>query len=245
MQSFSTFGETRRRRQRRLMFRGLRYVALAGFVMLAVVAAYEVGISQMVTEVDRLEQRVRELQEISRSLNERIADAEQRADQANEDKARIEQAYQRDVPQGLMKQFQSALAKKLEAGVPAERMAFIIGQAEAERTCDEEIETKRLAVQTPIATTPVGAISFLDERIAVTGNGPSARNEEGLPEAWFDSGQAIELRFLTVDGELETTQGPLPLSHAIVMAGKELQFLAKPSDKRGLVDITMQTCSFP
>ncbi len=245
MDSYSTFGEAGRRRRRRTLLSILRFAAFLAVMAVAIVAAYEVGNSQMRTEVDRLEQRTEQLQEMSRLLRERVAAARQQAEQAEERRSAMERGYREAVPQGFRKDVLNEIDRKLRSGIPEERLAFVLGEVEKDQSCDARTENGRVLLQTPNATMPISAVSFDNGRIAISGSGSSARDEEDQPQAWYDPEKAVELRFLTIAGELETTRGMLPRTHAMVLDDRELRFLAKPSESKGFVDITVQICTFP
>jgi hypothetical protein len=97
--------------------------------------------------------------------------------------------------------------------------------------------------RTPISTGPLSYVRFGD-RITITGEGESARNEAGLAEAWFDPARPIRLEFRTMDGASTTIEGTVPLTHQMVVDGMEYRFSAVSADPR-FVEMTAQICALP
>ncbi|MEO1019406.1 MAG: hypothetical protein AAFY56_17195 [Pseudomonadota bacterium] len=218
---------------------------MLGLLVLAAIGAYEVGASQMRAEVERLRDRSEQLQQVGGALNERLAAARQQKLDVEAKLTALEQRYQTEVPQGMRKRFLEQIDRKIAQGVSQERLWFVIRSLSQESRCYPDIETNRILLQTPRATVPINAISFAGNRVTVTGSGSSARNEDGQPETWYDPMKAVELRFLTIAGEVSTTRGVMPLASAIVLGDQELKFMARASEVPGLAEITMQICDFP
>ena len=97
--------------------------------------------------------------------------------------------------------------------------------------------------RTPVSTGPVSFVRF-DDRITVTGTGQSARNPDGLAEAWYDPTYPIRLEFRTLDGAVTSIEGTLPLNHGMVVDGREYRFSVMPGE-RWFVEVTAQSCAFP
>jgi len=149
------------------------------------------------------------------------------------------------VPQGVLENLVTLLAERLQAGVPAERLEFVVARASIERVCKSQIESRRLEIRTPVGTDVDNRTSLAGERITVSGEGQPARDEAGVAQAWFDPAKPVVLRFLTIDGDVERVENQLPLTHALVFDDKEYRFLAAPADRRGFVDLAVQECDYP
>lgn len=126
------------------------------------------------------------------------------------------------------------------AGVAAERLAVFIDIAGRPAACAAEPETKRFMPRTAVSTGPVSFVRF-DGRVTITGMGEPARNAEGLPEAWYDPAQPVRLDFQTLDGEVVTVEGVVPVNHVMVIDDREYRFSIVAGAER-FVEVTAQSC---
>jgi hypothetical protein len=122
------------------------------------------------------------------------------------------------------------------------RLAFLI-EAAGLNACQSAPVTKRFMPRTPISTGPRSFVRF-DDRITVTGEGESARNEAGLPEAWYDPAKPVRLEFRMLDGTSTSVEGIVPFTHQMAVDGKEYRFSAAQGDRQFL-DMTAQACPLP
>ncbi|HET6469916.1 MAG TPA: hypothetical protein VFG43_16200 [Geminicoccaceae bacterium] len=233
-----------RRRKRRSWWGLIRPALVLGLVLLGITSAYQVGTSQSATELARLKLDLGELQDANRALIERTASAEQRAAMVVARVAQAERSFEARVPTGDAKRLLTLVEGKLRQGIDPERIAFVLAQLERPRSCEAKTETKKLQPRTTLSTAALSAVSFLSDRVTVTGQGATARNAAGQPETFFDPVQPVELRFTKIGGGVETAKGMLPLTHALVIGDRELLFAAKLGDK-GIIDLTMQSCAYP
>jgi hypothetical protein len=88
------------------------------------------------------------------------------------------------------------------------------------------------------------SVSFADNAITVTAEGRSATTAEGAPEAWFDAGQPIKVRFVLIGGRSEEVSGVLPLHHALVAGDYEHRFTVLGGD-RGFIRVAAERCKYP
>src|SRR5918993_3297498 len=102
-QRLTTFGGTRRSRRRQAWWGTARVASLGLLVVGGAMASYQVGRAQSRAEAVRLEADLAALQELNRLLSERSASAEQRAEAAVLKTARLQQAYDTNVPRGDMR----------------------------------------------------------------------------------------------------------------------------------------------
>lgn len=214
-------------------------VAVAGFV------AYETGRAQNQAELDRLGDEVAALEQQIIDAREGALKARERERAARERAHAIAERYQRDVPTGARRELLSLIDRRLEEGVPPERLRFVVAEAQPREACAEAVETKRFLLTTPVAVSRDNTVSFGDGRITVTGQGTPARDDDGRPEAWFDPAQAVSIRFLKLDGAVSLAEGTLPLTHRLVDGDREWRFQVRPHAERGFVEVTAQTCAFP
>ncbi len=237
----STFG--RRPRRGQTFWRLLRVTVAVAAALFVVGYVYQVGLSareaetrQIAAERSRLEKQTREL----RDELTRLARRSQETERALEE---LRRRYAEDVPQGELARLVDVVAAQIEAGVEPERLAFLIRAAGWQRTCDGEPVTKRFVPTTPIAVGQGSYVRF-DERIIITGEGASARNAAGLPEAWYDPAEPVRLEFRTLDGAVESVEGRLPLTHRMALDGKEYRFTAIPGEQ-SFIEVSAQACPFP
>jgi hypothetical protein len=151
--------------------------------------------------------------------------------------------YAAEIPSGAAADLLAQVRAQLSAGVDPERLAFLIEAAALDEACQDEPVTKRFMPRTPISTGPLSYIRFGD-RVTITGEGESARNEAGLAEAWFDPARPIRLQFRTMDGATTTIEGTVPLTHQMVIDGMEYRFSAVSAEPR-FVEMTAQICALP
>lgn len=245
MQTFSTFGDSRRRRRSRVMWRLVRFALVLGSLVLLLVTAYQVGLAQKAAEVARVRSDLDQLREVNERLARREAEAMQQAELASAESAELEARYAAEVPQGDLRRVLDLVREKRGEGVDIDRIAFVLGAITRERDCDAQVVTRRFLVRTPIGGGAAHVVGFGDNRITVTGEGQPARNARGQPEAWFDPALPVELRFTRLGGAVETAQGVLPLTHALVVDGREWRFSARAGEQRGFLELTGQSCAYP
>jgi len=245
MARLTSLGRKRRQRRQALLIGGLKLVGYGGLLVLVSMSGYHVGISQNATEIARLRQDLEERRRANEALVERVATAEEEARRAEAQLERFERAYRANVPRGEVKELLERIEAKLAQGVPAERLGFVIGEAGGERSCDSGVETRRLEARTPITTQVDNSVTFADNRITVSGEGEPARDEDGVAETWFDPDAPVTLRFLTINGDISSVEGRLPMTHSIVLEGDEYRFSANRGEARGTIAVTAQRCDFP
>lgn len=246
MALLSTYGDTRRSRRRQAYFGVAKWLVVALVLIGGIGASYQVGLSQSRTEIARLEADIATMHELNRLMNERVAKAAQQAEAAITRHAKLQQVYRDEVPRGELRQLLDLVEAKLAAGVPMDRLAFVVREARVERQCEPAVETRRVLVHTPSNTALVNSVGFFDNRITVTSDGMAARTPEGLSENLFDPSKPVSLRFLRIDGDVTTIDGRLPLTHSLVLNNQEFLFTVMASDKQaGHIEITMQRCAFP
>jgi hypothetical protein len=244
-QLLTTFGETRRSRRRQAWWGAGRVAGLALLVVGGALASYQIGRAQSRVEVSRLEADLAALQELNRLLSERSASAEQRAEAAVIKTARLQQSYDTDVPRGDLRALTELLAQRLRDGVPGERIAFLLREAQVQRKCEDATDAKRLVVHTSAAVVPPASAAFGKDKIIVTAEGAPIRRPDGTTDAAFDASRPVTLRFLRIGRDVAKVEGALPLSHALVLGDKEYLFAAKAADKPGQVELVAQACAYP
>jgi hypothetical protein len=244
MRTFSTLGFTRRQRRRQAVMRALRWLLVLVAVAVAGVVAYETGRAQNQAELERLGAEVATLEQQVIDARDAALEARERERAARERAHAIAERYQRDVPTGERRALLRLIDRRLADGVPVERLRFVLAEVQPREECAEAVETKRFLLTTPVAVSRDNTVTFGEGRITVTGQGTPARDEAGRPEAWFDPGQPVSIRFLKLDGAVSLAEGVLPLAHRLVDGEQEWRFQVRPHDERGFVEVTAQTCAF-
>ncbi|HZA65349.1 MAG TPA: hypothetical protein VE592_00280 [Geminicoccaceae bacterium] len=241
--SYGTFGEPRRHRRQRALWRVLQFVFAVAAVLSVGSYGYQVGVSAKQARTDQLEADLARFQRANLDLRDQIALTRRQSAEAEAALESMRERYAAEIPSGPAADLLADVRAQLSAGVEPERLAFLIEAAARTATCRDEPVTKRFMPRTPIS---VGALSYVrfDDRILVTGEGQSARSEAGLPEAWYDPTQPIRLEFRTLDGATTTIEGVVPLTHRMVFDGKEYRFSAVNGTARFL-EMTAQACALP
>lgn len=241
--SLSSFSDTRRRRRRTFYWRLVKTVVALGALLGVGGYSYQVGVSASQARSEKLAVDVERFQHSNLELRDRLALSIQRSEQAESALETLRQRYARDVPRGELAALMQQVAAQHEAGVEIERLAFLIDAAARPVACEGEPTTKRFVPRTPVSTGPMSFVRF-DDRITVTGSGEPVHNADGLPEAWFDPAVPIRLDFRTLDGEVVTVEGALPMTHQMVVGTHEYRF-GVVAGERSFVEITAQACALP
>ena len=237
--SYGTFGETRRRQRRQAWWSVIRFMSAVVAVFAVGMYAYQVGVSANQAHTAQLEADLVRFQQANLDLRDRIAAASKLSADAE---AALESMRQQ-IPSGEAAELLAQLRAQLAAGVAPERLAVLIEAAGHGDACRSEPVTKRFMPRTPISTEPPSWVRFHD-RIIVTGQGESARNEAGLAEAWYDPAKPVRLEFRTLDGGITSIEGIVPFTHRMVVDGKEYRFSAMSGERRFL-EMTAQACPLP
>ncbi len=224
--------EAQRRKQR--FWLGLfKWSLLIGAVVLAGGYAWYTGSSVARREVAELQNINDNLRSEINELQVEIADSKGR-----------EALLRQQVPTEELKPLAELIRTRVQEGVPVDRLEFIVSVTSAERACDNSPVTKRFFVQTPVYETPGAAASFADNTITVTASGQPAINDEGNPEAWYDTSKPVTVRFQHINGAVTEATGVLPLQHSVVAGEWEYSFNLT-SGNRGIVTATADRCSYP
>jgi hypothetical protein len=241
--SFGYWERDRRRQRQQAVWNWLKLLFYAGVLIVSSLFSYQLGVEQWRPreaaqrgEIETLAKERAELQQNLLSLQQAIANARLRADRA-------EQRYAEDVPTGKLRDLATMAMEKLEEGVPADRLAFVISHASRQRNC-KAAESKRFLIQTPLYQGSNTSVAFMDGTLTVTGGGQSAATAEGKAEAWFDPVKPVTIRFTVIGGSQSAAEGQLPLHHSVVIKDTEYRFTITEGS-RGFVSITSDACSYP
>jgi hypothetical protein len=187
--------------------------------------AYATGSKLARLEVEELETQVAELKAARAELKDEKAQLNDKLAQTRDELATWKRRYEKNVPQGKPAELFALMKTRLSNGLDAERLTFVIQQAQSETSCDAGPETRRFLVQTPLSD--------------------GAADSRGRPEAWFDPDQPVMVTIRRPGGETRSVKGTLPLHPAVVAQGDEHRFSVIPGDRRGFVEVTWQRCAYP
>ena len=222
-----------------------KVASAVGILSFTAFSAYEVGSARTDAHSRMLEAELGELREREELHLRAEAVAEEKARRLSSALARLEKDYAAHVPHGELEKLLRSVEARLGAGVPSDRLAFVIERAAVERVCDEALESKRLFVRTPLSTTIGNSVGLAADTVTLSVEGESVRDEAGRPETWFDPAVPVTLRFLSIDGDVETLEGVVPVAHSLVFGSNEYRFQAVPDERRGYLRVSVQRCDFP
>ncbi len=240
-----SFGFAEQKAARRRRWRIIRWLLTTAILLVLGVASYWTGAKLAVSEVSRLEDKVAALEKAAAELRDRNAALESETATAREGESKWQERYKAEVPTGKSRELLTLIESEIARGADPERVAFLVGTAADERSCDSELQTKRFLLRTPLYTGANDAVSFADNAIIVTGEGALSRDAEGKPEAWFDPAQPVTLRFVEPGGAGSEASGVLPLYHSVVRGDREYRFTITSSDSQGFITVTAERCAFP
>lgn len=232
--------EARRRRWR--FFRFVLYVA---FLLFLAFAAYRSGSLLAERETFRLQNEVEQLTATVESLRSENSQLRQEAEAAALAASQWQDRYEAEVPTGKERELLALIREQVEQGADPARIEFLIGTAARDQACEGQAATKRFLMRTPLYEGASDAVTFADGAIVVTGQGASATDAEGNPEAWFDAAKPVTIRFVQPGGEASEATGVLPLHHSLVRGDSEYRFSIVAAERRGFVTATAERCAFP
>ncbi len=236
--------ENRHKRRRQRRWSVLKWLLILSMLIAAGVFAHETGSQLARIDVTRLEQRVAELDAEAQATEQEKSNLRAQLAETRHELETWQERYSREVPTGDMADLLEVAAARLDNGVPADRLSFVIANASEERACTEGPTTRRFIVQTPLAGGAADAVSFANNSIIVTAQGPSATDDQGRTEAWFDPDEPIVVSFSRPGGESSRAEGTLPLHHSVVENDKEHRF-SVVSGNRAFVEVTWELCDYP
>lgn len=239
--SVGTLGEYRRRRQRAVYLRLLQIVLFVVALCATASYAYQVGVSASQAKADKLSDELERFQQANLELRDRLAAEVREADQVEEALEALERRYAAEVPDGELRVLLAEIERQIDRGVEPDRLALLIEAAGRPSACAAAPESKRFMPVTSVGGGGVNAVRFGDGRILIQGEGESARNEQGLAEAWFDPAEPVRLTFSTLAGQTAEVAGILPLEHRMIVDDREYRFSIM-AGQRAFIEVTGQTC---
>lgn len=224
--------ESQRRRQR-VWLGFFKWSLLIGAVVVAGGYAWYTGSSVARREVEQLQAENTQFKLDIEKLQAQIAEVKGR-----------EAGLKQQVPAENLRKLMELIQGKVNGGVPVDRLEFVIGATNAERSCDAAPVTKRFFVQTPVQQTPGALASFGDNAITITADGNPTVNPQGKLEAWFDPAQPVTITFAEFKGATTKTTGVLPIQRSMVVGSWEYKFNIA-AGARGIINVTVERCHYP
>ncbi|WP_207459594.1 hypothetical protein [Azospirillum sp. SYSU D00513] len=232
------------RRYRRRFWRGFfKVLLIVGFLLGVALFSYQMGIEQLKgrdatlrEEIAVLSRQKAELELLASQMQHAARTAEGRA-------AELEARLRRELPTGDLAALTKLVSERLQSGLDAQRLSFVIAQTQANRDCQPP-ETKRFNVSTPLLRTGNRSTTFGNGKVVVTAEGTSARDPKGAPESWFDPAEPVTIKITTLGGKQSVATGVLPLRHAVVAEDTEYRFTFN-AGQRSFLEVTADRCAFP
>jgi len=234
----------RRKQRRRQQLFILKFSALLiGLVMLGFFA-YETGTAFAQREVKSLRKEVAALKI---QLNGVDAENQNLAAQLRGAKNQVvdwNARYEKDVPKGEAKNLFNTLTRRLDEGVPAKRLNFIIQEADAFGKCSNQPAERRFILPTDEKRNDNNWVSFANTSIVITGQGFPATDVDGRARPWFDPKREISMKFTRLGGKTDEIKGLLPLSKSVLLGETEWRFNVV-SGPQGFVIVSGDACKYP
>lgn len=235
-------GYSRRRRRGHFGLAVAKWGAVLVVLGVAGALVYDFGRGRGEADIDRLEGTVNDLRAERQALaaeNERLAQA---LEAERRRLADLEQAYQRDLPRGPLRELMALIDRRLAEGLAPAGLAAVIAAAEPARQCAGALERKRLRVGLDGAASGDGLGTFADGALTLRISGVAARTAEGDAHAWFDAAKPVSVQIVRPGGRNERWQDVLPLHPVIRIGNDEFRLTIAAADVRGLVQVAVQRC---
>lgn len=232
-----------RRYRRRFWARFGKLMTFAAILLGVGLFAYQMGIEQLKGRDVTLREEISALSRQKAELELLASQMQHAARTAEAKTAELEARLQREVPTGDLARLAGLVADRLKGGLDANRLAFVIAQAQPVRNC-QQAESKRFALATPLLKSGNRSVAFGNNTVTVSGEGQSARNPQGAPESWFDPAQPVTIKIAALGGKQSVVTGVLPLHHAVVVDNAEYRFTFT-AGTRSFVEVTADRCPFP
>lgn len=236
-------GRRAERRSRRL--KTLRFLSIVAVFVTLGFLAYQSGTQLAAIETGQLRREIGTLQQTVQALTVRAQAMEAERNAALAREAEALARYRRDVPTGPARDVFAAAVARIEAGLPPERLAFLIRAASDGRKCEDEAQTKRFVVQTPLSRGSNNWVGFDGAGIVITAEGEPAVSPQGARQAWFDPARPLKVLFTQPGGQRSEANGVLPMHHSVLRQGSEYRFTVTEGEVRGMVQVTAEICAYP
>jgi hypothetical protein len=240
--SLNYYNPKDRYRQRHLQ-RMSGFLVVFGVMLCAGIVGYYFGKERANQDAIFLRKQVAGYTDERNAMQDMITELRTEARTATMRFEELEKTYKTAVPEGPTGDLLALVNKQLAEGMDPQRLAFLIRSARPPRNCTDP-ETQRFIVSTPLYTGTESKANIAQGGIYIKASGLSAKNEKGDKEAWYDASKAVNLEFITKDGRTEKKAGVMPLSHSIVLGGREYRFTVSEG-ARSFAKVTFDSCDYP
>lgn len=227
-----------RERAAQRLANGLRLLA---FIIVAIIIGFWIGKQYGAEQLITLKESLVVAQQERDELQAKMTEISAAAQTANARYDQLQEEVQSVIPKGPMQDLVTLLREQIKKGTDPERLSFVIRSARPPTGCADP-DTKRFVVSTPANAGPKSSARIADA-ITVSGDGVSARSQQGAPEAWYDPAKTIEVYF-EHDGKKEVKKGILPLRHSMVVEDREYRFTIEQG-ARSFAKVVFDSCDYP
>ncbi len=236
--------ERRAKRRRKFWWGVIKWLVAFAIIGALGVKAYYTGSDIAQRDLIAEQEKTTKLTGELAAVNQTVADLEVQLGNARKSARDWQQKYEADVPTGALKEVLDLASGKISNGVEMDRLRFLIGSAQNERSCDNAPVTKRFFVGTDLYSGANDSVSYAQSAITITAKGESAKDAAGNVEAWYDSAQPVKVNFTLIGGKSIEESGKLPLHHSVVVNDSEYRF-SLTEGPRGFVIISGDRCDYP
>jgi len=226
-----------RERSKRFWLGLFKFVVVLGLIAAVGYYGYETGRRLSASEISDLRATISRMESQVAQHEAEVMDLRATTAKAQEKAADYRRRYEELAPEA-MREIIAAAKARLEEGMSAQRLAFVVSQAQEPRNCSDT-ETRRFIAQTPNYDGANTWVRF-NGAVTVTALGEGANN--GV-EQWFDPEKPVTATFTPLGGEPQKVRGRLPLEHALVFKGKEYRFNLAPG-ARSFIEVTADWCDY-
>ncbi|MGE5545812.1 MAG: hypothetical protein ACM33T_02860 [Solirubrobacterales bacterium] len=199
---------------------------------------FEAGQRLGAEEAGTLRGEVESLTAAAASHRDEVAQLKAELDATRGRADEFEKKYLAVAPSDDTKEILAAVRAKLDQGLDAKRLAFVVQSAEKPKRCGAE-ESKRFMVKTARFDGASTWVRFHD-LVTVSAEGTGGNNGA---EQWFDPEKPVTVKFTVIGGKEMQASGKLPLQHSMVVKGGEYRFTVAPG-ARGFVEVTGDRCEY-
>lgn len=216
-------------------------IFVIGVPVVAGAFGYRLGVELVKSHEQTLEGQLAQVTGQLMTAQRTIAQQATAVRQANALAVDWQRRYEADMPSGQIKALTDTLKARLAAGVPADRLAFMIEATRPEHDCTA-LETKHFMLS--VGSRPLAPALFANGAVSIMGSGQPARDKAGRLLAWFDPTAPVTIRFMPSGEPPIEVNGMLPIRKTFIAGGVEYRFSVDAGGRANVV-ATGQRCPFP
>ncbi len=227
----SKISRDRSRRRRQFLGRASLWLLAIGVLGGLGYSAYQTGTMLAESRVGELERNLVSLTAQLETANQEKARGLVGLAEARQASQTLQTRYDADVPKGDLADLLAAVRGRLAQNVPAARLAQVVQDATATRSCDTRTTRKRFAIVP--AGRPSEEVSLLDGLIQVSASAPPGATENA-------KGATVLIARAWVAEPLKLTG--LPARQDIAVNNLVMRLTVEPSDVAGFAVATLSGC---